>query len=424
VHGGEPRPVTEPTHPTFDFSPAFSPDARRIAYASCAKFDVLAPLYFPMNCDVRVVDIDTTLRQAGAVRTLTPRTDLLPRGSRTLAPSWTRDGKSVVFFGEVGSDVHLWRVWLGGERPPERVELAGSPALHPATGASHDRLVFSRYEWDDHLYRFNEGRPSEQIAASSSFETDPHFSPDGRRLAFASGRSGHVTIWVADADGAGAYQLTRDTSHWQGSPRWSPDGHSIAFDAADDRGSVQIWTIDAGGGTPRQITSGSGNHSVPTWSHDGKWIYYSADGASGRDLWRVPIAGGAPEQLTRTGSGFVGIESADGKSLVYQPKNADSPLLRLPLTGGPPKQLVQCVRSSAFAMAVRAMVYVACDPGPNPVLHLLDTVSGQDRILGTLQNFLPGATHVNLAVSPDGKTILFRGTTRKEADLLMIENFR
>ena len=162
VDGGEARAVTEPTHPTFDFSPAFSPDARRIAYASCTKFDVLAPVYFPMNCDVRVVDIDTTLRQAGAVRTLTPRTDLLPRGSRTLAPSWTRDGKSVVFFGEVGSDVHLWRVWLGGERPPERVELAGSPALHPATGASHDRLVFSRYEWDDHLYRFNEGRPSEQ----------------------------------------------------------------------------------------------------------------------------------------------------------------------------------------------------------------------------------------------------------------------
>jgi len=425
VRGGEARAVTRPAHPTFDFSPAFSPDARRLAYASCAKFDLFAPVYYPMKCHVRVVDLDTNLRQAGAARILTPSSkDHLPFGSRTLDPSWTRDGKSVMFAGEVGPDVHIWRVWIGGERAPERIELAGSQALHPAMAASQDRLVFSRYDWDDHLYQFIKGLPAEQIAPSSSFETDPHFSPDGRRIAFASGRSGHVTIWVADADGSGAYELMRNTSQWQGSPRWSPDGRSIAFDAAAPGASVHIWTIDAEGGTPRQITTHPGNQSVPTWSHDGKWIYYSADRGSGRDLWRVSVGGGAAEQLTRTGSGFLGVESADGKSVVYQPTNADSPLLLLPLNGGQPRQLVGCVRSAAFAMAGRTLVYVACEPGTNPALHKVDTVSGQDRVLGRLEKFKPGAIHVNLAVSPDGKTILFKGTTRNEADLVMIENFR
>jgi Tol biopolymer transport system component len=62
---------------------------------------------------------------------------------------------------------------------------------------SRDRLVFSQFGWDMHLYRFNAGLPAEQVAASSSFETDPHFSPDGRRQAFGSARAGNVAIWVA-----------------------------------------------------------------------------------------------------------------------------------------------------------------------------------------------------------------------------------
>src|SRR5215218_7074719 len=61
VHGGEARAVTRAAHPTFDFSPAFSPDASRLAYASCAEFGLFAPVYYPMKCHVRVVGLDANL---------------------------------------------------------------------------------------------------------------------------------------------------------------------------------------------------------------------------------------------------------------------------------------------------------------------------------------------------------------------------
>jgi Tol biopolymer transport system component/DNA-binding winged helix-turn-helix (wHTH) protein len=418
LRGGEPRALTRPKRPTFDFSPAFSPDARFMAYASCDKFDGFSPWYYPTTCRVRVVGVNGTLDKLTPARTLTPHPS-----DQVDGPTWSRDGKSVVFY-QAGTDLSIWRAWVTGERPAERIELAGGHALHPATVGARDRLMFSQFDWDTHLYRFRAALPDEQIAASSSFETDPHFSPDGRRIAFASNRSGDVTIWVAAADGTGAHQLTHGTGFWQGSPHWSPDGHAIAFDAFDADGHVNIWAIDADGGAPRQITRGEGGQTVPTWSHDGQWIYFSDDRGGTRNVWRVRARGGVPEQISHDGSGFLAIESHDGTSLLHQPHNGDSALLLLPLTGGQPRQLVACVRTAAFAAAGPTVIYVPCEPGPHPALHAIDIVSGRDRLLGRLERFEPNTPHVNLAVSPDGEMVIYRGQVRKGADLMMIENFR
>jgi Tol biopolymer transport system component len=61
VHGGEPRAITRPRRPTYDFSPAFSPDGHRLAYVSCN-----------VRCDVRVVGVMAPLAPTSEGRTLTP----------------------------------------------------------------------------------------------------------------------------------------------------------------------------------------------------------------------------------------------------------------------------------------------------------------------------------------------------------------
>jgi hypothetical protein len=122
--------------------------------------------------------------------------------------------------------------------------------------------------------------------------------------------------------------------------------------------------------------------------------------------------------LTRTGTGFLGYETADGRACSTKPKFGDSALLAVPLAGGgAPRPLVDCVRR-------RTIVYVACAPGTSPPLRAIDTVTGRDLLLGTLEHFPPDTLGIGLAVSPDGKSILFRGLMRRGGDLMLIENFR
>ena len=415
IEGGPARPMTRPKPPAFHFSPVFSPDGRRVTYASCETPRL-------SNCAVVIVDVDRSFTPAGAARTLTSQ-PVYPAGM-----AWSRDGKSILFVGEGSSSWNLWRLWIDGTREPETIELAGGHVEHPATAASRDRLVFSHYDWEMRLYRFAPGKPLERVAASSSFEAGAHFSPDGRHIAFNSGRSGQVAIWVAAADGSDPRQLTSHRWGWQGSPNWSPDGRTIAFDAFDPDDHVHVWTIPAEGGTPRRITEPTGDQTAPTWSRDGKWIYFSEahEGrAVDRDIWRVPAAGGQAEQLTRTGSGFLGYEIADGASLLYQPKVGESPLMVMPLKGtGPPRRLVECVRHASFIPVGTTVFYEGCEPGTTPSLHSIDLLNGRDRLLGTLEHSPKGQLGIQLAVSPDRKTIVFSGLLQHGADLMLIENFQ
>lgn len=79
----------------------------------------------------------------------------------------------------------------------------------------------------------------------------PSWSPDGKRIAFVSPRSGTNSIWIKDLSGGQPVRLTDDTG-LDAAPVWSPDGEYIAFISNRD-GSWAIWVVSASGGTPQKI---------------------------------------------------------------------------------------------------------------------------------------------------------------------------
>jgi eukaryotic-like serine/threonine-protein kinase len=410
--GGAARPLIEAQAAMWHISPAFAPDGRHLAYASCNPV---------AQCDVDVIDLDASLRPTGSARRLTDQRFAVGK------IAWSRDGRSIVYDGQGMSFVnHLWRIGLDGPSLPERMEAAGFARL-PATTMAGDRLAFTEWRIDLDIYRFESDGPSQPLLTSSFLDWNPVFSPDGHRIAFSSGRAAETPeIWLASADGQGAYQLTHGPGLSQLYPAWSPDGRQIVFASTADDGHSHLWTIDATGGAPRQLTRDAGDQNAPVWSRDGRWIYFTADDGRGRDIWRIPAAGGSKMRVTHGGSSLVVQESADGRSLFYTLGDA---LLTVPATGGRPHQVVPCVKGGGFAVGVRGVYYATCNFAfeLDTALHVMDPETGRDRLLGTLKDYW-----AELAVSPDEKTILYRKAVNRGlhrrfsvgADLMLMENFR
>jgi eukaryotic-like serine/threonine-protein kinase len=411
VASGEPRAVTFPKAPAFDFSPAVSPDGRALAYAACEGAEG-NPV-----CDVCVLPLDSEVRPQGAARLLT-RQRLANHGV-----AWTRDGRSIVYSAGAGGPLcHLWRVRADGGAPPERVELAAS-ALFPSTLSSRDRLAFVRSIGDNDIYRLRLGGSPTPLIETTFWEQKPHYSPDGLRIAFESARAGdRAEIWLADADGSNPTRLTRGPGRWQGTPGWSPDGRWIVFDSMAENGHIDVWTIGVDGSGLRQVTHDPADDIVPIWSRDGRFIYFASNRTGRFEIWRAAAGGGAEEQLTREG-GNLPFESVDGRTLYYEKSNGGA-LRALPTAGGEERTILPCVPGWGYAVAPRGIFHVACPTPGAPVprgstLRYWDAATEQDRPVAALESdWIHG-----LSVSPDGQSLLYGGM-RRASDLMMIENFR
>ena len=80
----------------------------------------------------------------------------------------------------------------------------------------------------------------------------PVYSPDGRKIAFGSSRSGDFEIYVMNADGSDVVRLTQ-SSGLDVRPAWSPDGKRIAFTSNRD-GNYDIYIVNADGSDPTNAT--------------------------------------------------------------------------------------------------------------------------------------------------------------------------
>jgi tricorn protease len=127
-------------------------------------------------------------------------------------------------------------------------------------------------------------------------------------------------LWSVNRDGGEASRLTTGVGV-EASPRFSPDGATIAFTAEYD-GNVDLYTIPAAGGVPKRLTYHPGADGLAGWTADGKQLLFSSqrNSNSGRyaRLFTLPIDGGFPSEVPLP-MGYFGSYSSDGTKLAYEP---------------------------------------------------------------------------------------------------------
>ncbi|HXV78072.1 MAG TPA: protein kinase [Candidatus Polarisedimenticolaceae bacterium] len=170
---------------------------------------------------------------------------------------------------------------------------------------------------------------------------NPAFSPDGSRIAVDASWAGPRRIWTTDARGRNPQQVTTGESeavqHTQ--PAWSPDGARIVFQQGE-KTKLDLRAVDATGGESIAVTDDLYSDLDPVWSADGGHIYFSSYRGGGLNIWRVPVAAdgrpvGAPQQLT-TGAGqdIQASLAPDGDRLVFTVLSQNADLWRLPVDPG------------------------------------------------------------------------------------------
>jgi len=206
-----------------------------------------------------------------------------------------------------------------------------------------------------------------------------------------------------------------------GWPRWSPIGDQIAFHS-NPEGNAEIILVPAEGGKPRNLTSHPATDTFPTFSRDGRWIYFSSSRAGEPTIWKMPAAGGPAIQVTTTGPGMMAIESADGAFLYYtESRNTNSPatLWRVPVAGGATERMTDGVNSTGFDVTNGGIYYLHQAAGETRVQYFDLATRQTNTVAGNLGN-----ADFGLAASPDGRTILFTRIDSSVNDLMLVENFR
>jgi Tol biopolymer transport system component len=227
---------------------------------------------------------------------------------------------------------------------------------------------------------------------------------------------------MCGADGSNSVQLTSFGATNLFGPRWSPDGENITF-AAEDGQKPHIYVVSANGGKPRRLTSQSAlGEGWPYWSRDGKWLYFTSDRSGRAEIWRMPSKGGEAVQIT-SHEGAAAQESPDGRFIYYSKGYPlEISLWRIPVKGGEEVKVLDFLHTSGRWTLGREGIYffTAPDKLGHSDIRLYEFSTGKVSKILTIER----GVDEYIAVSPDGRWILYTHFDEAASDLMLVENYR
>jgi Tol biopolymer transport system component/DNA-binding winged helix-turn-helix (wHTH) protein len=396
--------VTSPKSPDYDCEPAFSPDGLSLAFERGSTSG--------MGRDLFVAAIG-----GGEPRRLTFE------NAWGGVPVWTQDGTEIVFPSTRGGLLNLWRIPVTGGSP-QAVAGIGPVAFAPSIPRRGNLLAYVHPTVSNSIWQLRlsdethpVGTPTRFITSRGAVNWRPNFSPDGKKVVFESDRLGYSDIWYCDSDGSNCAQLT-SLHGTAGTARWSPDGQHIVFEVQLQH-FYEIYVLDMPSRRPHLLpTFPNTDNGAPNWSRDGKWIYFYSTNEKGlHQLWKIPYQGGARVQVTKT-SGIYAMESENGRSLYFAKDNQPG-IWRMPVNGGDEERVVDQPQGWAvWSLAPRGIYYLHRTQNEKGTIEFFDFATHKRTAMADVDKPTPG-----LALSPDGRSLLFTRNEFEDYEIMLVKNF-
>jgi len=387
--------------------------------------EAAAPSFSPRGTFLAWVCDDTSFSSSLRLLRLKDgyQTQLLSRADLIGGLAWSSDERRIVF----SSESNFGALWETSLSRPSQIEIlpVGHDASDLAARPPSPGLAYVQGSSNINIWRLDllASPPlARKLVTSSREQRGPSISPDGSKIAFYSDRTGEMEIWVCNADGSNAEQLTRFGHSSTGMPRWSPDGKLIAFDSRVE-GEANIYVVDPNSGVPHKLSIDIHDNSVPSWSRDGTWIYFvNGSDAFNQTVWKVPSNGGHAVQISKRDATFP-IESLDGGYVYFA---RDKRLWRAKTDGSKEEQVAGMPEFHFLGdewFPAEAGIYFLSHPNGKTVVNLFDLQTRQVHPVFTLEKPTP-AWIGGMPVSKDGEFMLFPQVDQSSSDLMLIANWR
>lgn len=250
-------------------------------------------------------------------------------------PSLAPDGRSFVYASHANGNFDLFLQRVGGKNPTLLTKDSPADDSQPAFSPDGERIAFRSNREPAGLYLMEATGENLRPVTAGGFH--PAWSPDGKEIVYSeAGRDAPSVrntvpskLWIINVEtGAKRLLTVRDAMQ----PAWSPSGARIAFwFMPPSVGRSDIATIAREGGEPLVITNDASTNWNPTWSPDGKYLYFASDRSGNMNFWRVAMDEQTGRVLSEreavvTPSKFSGhlSFSRDGKRMIYVQTNNQS----------------------------------------------------------------------------------------------------
>jgi Tol biopolymer transport system component/DNA-binding winged helix-turn-helix (wHTH) protein len=403
------RVITAPPPGSLDRAPAYSPDGRKLAFIRSTTAGVSNDIYVMPASGGRAKRL-----------TFDHRPIMGP-------PTWTRDSREIVFSSNRGAATGLWRVSAEGCIPSPIAGPVGEAEWPTIPWSGENALVYEQGMSEFNIWRLDLKDPKHAQRAPLSVISEkgdkmrPEISPDGKKIAFESDRLGFWEIWTCAVDGSDCNQITA-LHGTAGRARWSPDGRYIAFEYHPNERS-EIYIVEIPGGVPHLLRTIPGADNLsPSWSRDGKWIYFASKrGSEAFQIWRMAVGSGSPVQITQHG-GISPVESRDGRDIYYS-KLEQGGVWRMPLQGGDETEVLSEVSGGGWPdweLSGEGIYYLKFGKFPEASIAFLDFATGKKHTVWNLEKKVGWG----ISLSPDDKSIVYVQNEFAQSNIMLVKNFR
>lgn len=294
----------------------------------------------------------------------------------------------------------------------------------PSLSNKEDKLAFQRWQVNADLFASEMNLADKKVSDGKGiFETslysdwNAEISPDGNKICFVSNRSGNSSIWVSDIDGKNLKKFTNMELYAFCRPKWSPDNKKLTFETYQN-GSYNAYIIDLASNKVRPFEE---NALDPSFSGNGKYIYFSARHDGEWNVWKKDLNDGVAEQITFN-LGNTPKESKTGEALFYT-KERQPGVWRLDLLTKAEELIIpelRLVDRLNWEIVDKGIFYIKrTEIGPTIVF--LSFENNHSKVMNTplVSRKTP---HINgLSVSHDKTKVVFTRRTQLESDIVYIE---